>query len=243
MNITRRSLVRNSVVAALGGVAVSDGKELLDKPASAALSRSHDIDGDGTDHVQFVAADDPADDRGTVLRATSRGEETRDYAVSLQNLAFAKLTLADLVDDGLSYDYYVGAENTSMAPNEVCLVLTGRGNGMDLVFRTKDDDREDAEGEEWHTRDVAPELTGESDLPGSDQPWKRIHLTRKNATAMDGSKVEHLEENLLGHFDDNTRVRAAGLGHGTPTMEPSIIDTYYDEFTVAGTAYELSTTN
>lgn len=237
--ITRRSLLRSSAVAALGSAAVGNGTDLFEKPVSSALSRSYDIDDDGTDHVQFAAADDPAGERGSVLQATSQGTATRDYAISLQNLAFADLTLADLVSDGLSYDYYATEANTSMAPNEICLVLTGRENGLDFVFRTKDDEREG----EWYTRDVTTELTGESDLPGSDQPWKRIHLTRKNATAMDGSNVEHLEEDLLADFDANTSVRAAGLGHGTPTMDPSTIDTYYDAFTVAGREYELSTTN
>ncbi|MFC4438492.1 MULTISPECIES: hypothetical protein [Natrialbaceae] len=237
--ITRRSLLRSSAVAALGSAAVGNGTDLFEKPVSSALSRSYDIDDDGTDHVQFAAADDPAGERGSVLQATSQGTATRDYAISLQNLAFADLTLADLVSDGLRYDYYATEANTSMAPNEICLVLTGRESGLDFVFRTKDDEREG----EWYTRDVTTELTGDSDCPGSDQPWKRIHLTRKNATAMDGSNVEHLEEDLLADFDANTSVRAAGLGHGTPTMDPSTIDTYYDAFTVAGREYELSTTN
>lgn len=237
--ITRRSLLRSSAVAALGSAAVGNGTDLFEKPVSSALSRSYDIDDDVTDHVQFAAADDPAGERGSVLQATSQGTATRDYAVSFQNLAFTDLTLGDIVSDGLSYDYYVGEDNTSMAPNEVCLVLTGRGNGLDLIFRTKDDDRKG----DWQTRDVTPELTGDSDSPGSDQPWKRLHVTHRNAKAMDGNNVEHLEEDLLADFDANTSVRAAGLGHGTPTMEPSIIDTYYDAFTVAGRKYELSTTN
>ncbi|TYL38197.1 hypothetical protein CV102_13440 [Natronococcus pandeyae] len=240
-NVTRRSVLGTGVVAALGGTALSGDTDVLEQPVSAALSRSFDIDGDGTEHVQFTATEDPDPDgeRGTVLQATSQGQPTKDYAVSLQNITSAKLTLDDLVSEGLSYEYYVGEDNTSMAPNELCLVLTGRGSGMDLVFRTKDDDRNGG----WYTRDVTPELTGDSDLPGSDQPWKRLHVTRKNVAAMDGSNVEHLDENLLERFDGETRVRAAGLGHGTPTMEPSVIETYYDEFTVAGTEYELSTTD
>ncbi|TYL37853.1 hypothetical protein CV102_14065 [Natronococcus pandeyae] len=240
--MSRRSFLQTGVGATLGGAAVGKGTDGFNQPVSAALSRSFDVDGDGTDNVQFTRAVDPGDGRGRVLQATSQKTATRDYAAALQNLAFAKLTLADLVDDGLSYDYYVGEHNTSMAPNEVCLVLTGRGSGMDLVFRTKDDEDEDNEREEWHTRDVAPELTGESDRPGSDQPWKRLNVTHRNVTAMDESNIEHLEEDLLAHFDDDTRVRAAGLGHGTPTMEPSVIDTYYDAFTVAGREYDLPET-
>ncbi len=61
-------------------------------------------------------------------------------------------------------------------------------------------------------------------------------------TAVLGIHVEFLKENLLERFDAETKVRAAGLRHITPTMEPSIIDTYYDEFTIAGTECELSTT-
>ncbi|WP_306059831.1 hypothetical protein [Natronococcus wangiae] len=240
--IIRRLLLRNAAAVAVGSAAISNDAELtelFEDPVSSALSRSVDIDGDGIDHVQFAAADDPAGERGTVLQASSQGAATRDYAISLRNLAFADLTLADLVDDGLAYDYYVGADNTSMAPNEVCLVLTGPENGLDLVFRTKDDEREG----DWYTRDVATELIGDSELPGSEQPWKRIHLTRENATAMDRSNVELLEENLLERFGADTSVRAAGLGHGMPTMEPETIDTYYDAFAVAGTEYELPTTS
>ncbi|WP_306055585.1 twin-arginine translocation signal domain-containing protein [Natronococcus wangiae] len=236
--ITRRSFLGTGAIAAVGGAGVNSNTDVLEQPISAALSRTFDVDGDGTDHVQFVSTADPAGKRDSVLQATSQGNATKDYAVSLQNLTPAKLTLEDLVTDGLAYDYYVGADNTSMTPNEVCLVLSGRGKGMELVFRTKDDDRTGG----WYTRDVTPELTGESDLPGSDQPWKRLHITRKNATAMDASNIEFLEENLLESFDAETRVRAAGLGHGTPTMEPSTIDTYYDGFTVASTEYELPTT-
>jgi hypothetical protein len=125
-----------------------------------------------------------------------------------------------------------------MAPNEICLVLTSLDTGFDLVFRTKDDERDG----EWRTREVADELTGDSDVPGSDQPWKRIHVTRQNALSMDGDNIQHLEEDLFEHFDADTSVRAAGLGHGEPTMAPSTIDTYYDAFTVAGREYELSTT-
>lgn len=233
-SISRRAVLRaGASMVAAGGLAVTSGDLAVRAMAPAGQARTFDIDENGEENQQFVVTDDPAGGPGEVLHATTDGVATTDYAVTMANLSRDDLTLAGLDARGLEYDYYVGSSETGMSPDEVVIVVHTDDEGRKLVFRTEDGTRVRG-GETWRTRDVTPELTGTSSLPGIDQHWKAFHP--------DGRQVERIGRNLVARFGGDATVKGVGVGKGTPTTGEAVSDTYYDRFTVAGTEYDLPTT-
>lgn len=232
--MTRWNPTRRSVLTGIGGLAalgvLGGGASVAIDAAPNGLARSFDTNDDGDAEMVLRRESSPPGGRsGSVLNITSQGVDTPDYAVSLARFTSEKLTLGDLVDEGLSYDYYEGADSTDPGPDEVWVVIhesaRGRGNGgqRHALFRKEEDDRG---AEQWRTRDVTPELEGDFRTGGSGEPWKEFHVN--------GRSIETVGDDVVDIFGRDATVKWAGVGRGSPGWKSFVADTYYDRFTAAG---------
>lgn len=243
---TRRRVLRAGALLPAVAIGATGARGSTDQPrGEETLSAALDANFDGKRDLRIQRAPDPSDEtpnRGQVLHATSDGERTEDYAVTLAGTAEEKLTLGDLTassDDGtdtdrFAYDYFEGDEETGPAPDEAWLVLrkaNGESDSQHVVFRTED---VETSTEAWRTRDVAPELEGSFPEEGLGQSWKQLDL----------EELEYRKrtENLVETFGSDARVLAAGIGRGTPTTGASVADVYYDDFVLDGEERTLEPT-
>lgn len=218
-------------------------------PNSKGVAREFDTNKDGNKEVEVTRGS--AGGRSDVLQITSNGTETGDYAASIANVRSRQLTLGDLADSDTTYDYKAGEDVTNAVPDEVWVVLkpdnkgnngngkgngngngdrnSSQGNGLRYVCRTEVDD-----GDSWSTREVDGEITGDfsgAPNPGSGHPWKEFIRSER--------ELRHLQEDLTEAFSEDATVHGIGVGCGTTTTEDSEINTYFDDFVVAGEETEL----
>jgi hypothetical protein len=232
LSLSRRALL------GLGGVLVfatqTDSARALARLVAsrgAGIGRTIDANRDGAVTIELRRAGSPTKERrGSAVLMTSNGEPTGDYAVSLVTLVNEGSTLGDLADGEFGYDFYTGDRNDSASPDEVWIVLRSQESGPSRfhpVFRTEDLGSTEA----WEHRDVAREIAGNVPADGTNQEWKAFDLQNYG--------VDRIGQNLLEQFDRDAAVEAVGVGRGTPSMDPSVIETYYDAFVVDGTERRL----
>lgn len=167
------------------------------------------------------------------IQITSNGIETPDYGVSLVNVQPRDLTLGELASSDTSYEYAAGEQNDSAVPDEVWLVLKSRQSGhtgRHYVCRTE----VDASPSGWTARPVDQEITGDfsgAPSPGSGHEWKEFHVNDRSLTK--------IGDDLTAIYGIDATVQGIGVGRGTPTTEPSTLNTYYANLVVAGEGMTL----
>lgn len=246
-HVTRRRVLGAAAALSFAGFGVTGVRGFADRHDDDTLARAIDANFDRRRDLRLRWSPDPSDEtprRGQVLHATSDGNDTLDYAVTLSVTEEDDLTLGDLAADEqlesrdhedarFAYDFYTGEQETGPSPDEVWLVLRSESDTHDFraIFRTED---VAAAGDGWQTRNVARELEGSVPEAGLGQVWKQFDfddLTWTEAT-----------ENPVGEFGADKAVLAVGVGRGTPTVEETTADTYYDNLVVAGERRELAPT-
>jgi len=99
---------------------------------------------------------DPASrGRDEVLHVTSNRTPTRDYACSVLTLTTQPLSLTEVTNNQLTFDYYEGRHNANAAPDEVFLIVQTE-EGLFITFQHLNTDGE----RRWQTYDVAGAIQG-----------------------------------------------------------------------------------
>jgi len=242
---SRRSVLRSGALLPAVGVWWGDtggrASTSQEREDEQTLAAGLDTNFDLQSELQFERAPDPSrgsGNRGRVLRATSDGVATPDYAVTLVVTTDEDLALSDLVEaddeEGFAYDYLAGEDETGPVPDEAWLVLRStkeNREGLNPVLRTEVDD-EAADG--WRTRTVGPEIVGTVPEEGSGQEWKAFDRTALT--------VERIGTDIVERFGADASVLAAGIGRGTPSTEPTVADAYFDAFVLDGEERTLEAT-
>lgn len=192
---------------------------------------------------------DPDKPREWVVHVTSEGMQTSDYAASLVNLrkrARQPVTLQDVRDGGIRYDYFQGPDHGGSAPDEVFLVLqtpqqADRNEGVALFKHV--DDGQDAPaslgGGQWRTFDVSTHMTSGE--------WRAIQIhedpekmrvsedeTLGEAVERTAATLRDQEEtfgNVFREYGGDAEVVGVGFGVGS-TREQITVDVYYDNLVV-----------
>jgi len=199
-------------------------------------------------------------DRERVVRVTSNGEETVDYASSIVDLTERDLTLGDVTgsDARLQYDYFEGPNNRNAAPDEVFVITdydpesdgnadSADGEVVTVAHLTGNDGRDpdpadvdcSEDNKQWRTRDVANEIA-------SAEGWRDRTVTREmietgemllpEAIALRDSDPEN--ESLVARYGEDVQLLAVGFGKGW-TTRGTVVDVYYDELVVNDETYDF----
>lgn len=197
------------------------------------------IGGDGTHDIEFQRAR-PEDEResGRVAHVRTDGYDpgSLQYAFSSVTLLrergeYERLRVGDL--DGLSVDYYQGAEDDGVVPDGLFVsLLTEEGDDaeddqLELAFTRVDE----AGGSEWRTADVREWMRTDD--------WRvtPVGIDDLQSGAVAAEAALRLRDDpdrdgvaLTEAFADAT-VASVGIGAGS-TSVPTAVDRYYDELVV-----------
>lgn len=185
-----------------------------------------DIGGDGTCDVQLDRVDDPADTgREGVVRASSDGVATDDYAISMRETK--EVPINNIRSGDITFDYFGGAYNTTSAPDEVYLLIEESNETDRLVYHTGNDGDQDAEI--WKTRDVGAEINGNENALNKNFNWFEV---------APGNNTYSKPSNGGLNSDLDGTIKAVGFGRGS-TGGGDTIETYYDKLVVDGAEYEF----
>ena len=198
------------------------------RPNNPGNGRGRSSGGRGSASGNGPPANRSGSGRETAIRITSNSATTH-YAFSLVQIGREQLKVRDI--ESLSYEYYVPedgsntvGEDTSVAPDEVWLILQKSGGGVKQVFRTWPV-QEQTTANTWVTRDVYEELRKPEDSPS---PWKRLDESAATFQVVGSDLVDAYGE---------ARVIGAGVGRGDPVMGPSQLEIQYDNLKINERSY------
>jgi hypothetical protein len=211
-----------SVCAPRGGRAVLC--ELDMEPPPDAYDTAFGLNGDP------AFEDDEAEDaREGVVRVSSDGAATSDYAHSMVNVLARRDDRIHLPElEAVSYDYYEGVDNTGTVPDEVFVSLLTPDDQLKLAVTTVNRSVSD---EYWQTLDVL-------DVMGEDR-WDVIDIgftdlsTSVASIATAGALRDAPSQENVALTDEYSDASLAGVGFGAGnTLDQTVIDRYFDTLTI-----------
>ncbi|WP_135828183.1 hypothetical protein [Halorussus halobius] len=258
MDGERRAVLRG--IVGVAGIAVgsgassaaveSDGTGRVGRQVDARLRSGvtlFDLDGDGEYATTVERASEPIrdDDHPEPIRVTSGGRSTVDYAVSVAEPPTGT-TLGGL--DGLSYDYYVGADeeisgntdgttsggaDSEYLSGDPFLVVEnddGRhGASLDLGGAGSSGDRSGSTDEGWSTVDVLSPATGGT----GERRWYEY------TPVEDGYDGESFDD-AVERFGEGARLALVGVGCGN-AVTPTRLDAAFGNLVVDDETVRLPT--
>lgn len=207
-----------------------------------------EIDVDEMFQTEMHLVTDPAKHgRKRVLHVTSNRNHTRDYACSVLTLIDRGLTLGEVIDNRMSFDYFEGRRNENAAPDEFFLVVQTK-QGIFVTFQH----RNTGGKLKWQTYDVS------AAVQGAGPPWKKKEIPPKafdiqgdiNLGTIDLGEVDADLAMVIVHqiieflrslrdrgkrihspaktFGRDAQILAVATGKGF-TTEETVNDIFYDE--------------
>ena len=240
-----------TVCASLAGLAAGTAPVAASRGTDGTHSRravtprvyQFDLDRDGRTDVDFVSARAPRrrdGRRGTtssrVAHATSRGDRTRDYAVSMKPLHVSLGLIA--AGTALRFDYYAGERDGSAGPGDLWLYVADASRDRHLVYLPSTALRRGRRrGGTWRTIRVDEAVRGRPAVRGGHSVrWREVAGSTPLPVRNGGRRVRRPAADLVKRFGKRAAVIAVGVGVGS--RDRGVVhDVYYGPVRLGGKSF------